>query len=210
MLARLHERDRDTLAARAPRSTDAMHVRFRCGRHVVVHDVRHLLDVEPARRDVGGDEQIRRAAPHAPHHAVALLLRHPAVERLRSIAATIQRLRQLVHLGSRPTEHERQRRHLDVENAPERRDLVRARDDVPHLPHARHRAFAGAFRGNRDANGILEVTLRHGADARRQRSGEQRGLPGLWCFREDRLQILGETHVQHLVRLVEHDGADAA
>ena len=61
VLARLGERDRDALAPGAPRAADAVHVDLGRGRHVVVHDVREVLDVEAARRDVRRDDELERA-----------------------------------------------------------------------------------------------------------------------------------------------------
>ena len=65
MLARLDERDRGAVAPGAAGAADAVDVVVGRGRHVVVDDVRQLLDVEAARGDVGGDEQIGRAVAEA-------------------------------------------------------------------------------------------------------------------------------------------------
>ena len=45
-------------------------------------------------------------------------------------------------------------------------------------------------------------------DARRQRGGEQRGLPFGRRGVENRFDVLGEAHVEHLVGFVEHDGGE--
>ena len=58
VLARLGERDRDALAAGPADPADAVHVGLRRRRHVVVDDVGEVVDVEAARGDVGGDEQV--------------------------------------------------------------------------------------------------------------------------------------------------------
>ena len=58
MLARFGQRDRGSAAPGAARAADAVHVGVGRGRHVVVDDVRQPLDVEAARGDVGGDEQV--------------------------------------------------------------------------------------------------------------------------------------------------------
>ena len=59
------------------------------------------------------------------------------------------------------------------------------------------------------ANGILEVLVRDVGDARRQRGAEERRLPFRRHGVEDRFEILGESHVQHLIRFVEDDGLHA-
>ena len=160
MLARLGERDRDAFASGAAGAADAMHVRLGRRGHVVVHDVRHVLDVESARGDVGGDEQVRRVGAELLHHAVALLLRQAAVQRLGAIAAAVERLGELVDLGARAAEDDRRRRILHVEHAAERRDLVRAADDVRDLAHARRADPAGTTsRAMRTRTGSLRCLL---------------------------------------------------
>ena len=69
--------------ASPPGAADAVQVHLRRRRHVVVDDVREVLDVEAARGDVGGDQQVRLLRPEEPHHAIALPLHHAAVQRLR-------------------------------------------------------------------------------------------------------------------------------
>ena len=65
----------------------------------------------------------RSAVPRAEllHHAIALLLRHAAVQRLGAVAARVERLGQLVDLDARAAEDDRRRRVLHVEHAAERR-----------------------------------------------------------------------------------------
>ena len=121
MLARLDEGDRHALAAGAPGAPDAVDVGLGRRRDVVVDDVREVLDVEAARGDVGRDEQVERAGAEAAHHAVALLLRHAAVQRLGAVAAAVERLGELVDLAAGAAEDERGGGVLDVEDAAERR-----------------------------------------------------------------------------------------
>ncbi len=209
MLARLGERDRDALAAGPPRPADAVDVDLGRGRHVVVHDVREVRDVEPPRRDVRRDDELERARAELLHHAVALLLRDPAVERLDAHAAALQALGQVVHLEARAAEDERGRGALEVEDAAERGALVAARDDVGGLAHLRQLAGRGGLPGDRDAHGVLQVLRRDRPDARRQRRREERRLARLRRRREDRVEVLGEPHVEHLVRLVEDERPQA-
>jgi hypothetical protein len=124
-LARLHQGDGRPLAPGASRAPDAVHVHVRRLRDVVVHHVAHVLHVQPARRHVGGDQQVRRPLAEARHHPVALRLRQAAVQRLRPVAAHPQRLRQLVHLHAGAAEHDRRDGLLQVQDAPQRLQLVR-------------------------------------------------------------------------------------
>ena len=92
VLARLGQGDGDALAPGAADAADAVHVGVGGRGHVVVDDVGELLDVEPAGRHVGRDQQLGRAAAQAVHDAVALLLGHAAVQGLGAVAATVERL----------------------------------------------------------------------------------------------------------------------
>ena len=99
-----------------------------------------MVDVQPARRHVGGDEDLRLLVPEQLHHAVALLLHHPAVQRLGAVAVRAQDLGELVDFDPGPAEHDGRLRPLEVEHAPERGVLVGPRHQVGHLPHARQLA----------------------------------------------------------------------
>ena len=130
VLARLGERDRHALAAGPPDPADPVHVRLRRRRHVVVHDVGEVVDVEAAGRHVGRHQQVGRRRPQPAHDLVALLLAQPAVQRLGPVAAAVERVGERVDLLAGPAEHDRRCRLLHVEHPPERGRLVRAGDDV--------------------------------------------------------------------------------
>ena len=208
VLAWLGECDRDTLTACTAGSPDAVHVGRRGRWHVEVDDVRELLDVEPAGRDVGGDQQIDRAAARPLHDAVPLLLRHAAVQRLRAIAARRERLGEHIDLGARAAEDDREAGGLEIEHPPERRHLLRPRHDVRRLPHSRDGALRRLLPRDLHANRPPEVPLRDRRNAGRHRRGEERGLPLGRRRLEDLLDLLGKPHVEHLVAFVEHDGRE--
>ena len=117
VLARLDQRDGRALAPGPAGAADAVDVGVGRRRQVVVEDVRELLDVESARRDVGGDQQVRRRRSKALHHRIALPLLHAAVQRLGPIAVRVERLDERVDLEARAAEHEGRRGSLDVEHA---------------------------------------------------------------------------------------------
>ena len=159
VLARLDQRDRHALAAGAPGPADAMDVGVGVRRDVVVDDVRDVLDVEAARRDVGRDQHIERAVAEAAHDPVAVLLGQAAVERAGVVAAAAERLGQVVDLAAGPGEDERRGRVLDVEDAAQRRQLVVAPDDVGDLADPGG-AVAGALLGvDLDPRRVVEVAL---------------------------------------------------
>ena len=188
-----------------PGAPDAMEVHLRRRRHVVVDDVRDVLDVEAASRDVGGDQQVRLLRPEQTHHAIALLLHHAAVQPLGPMAVRVARFDQRLDLEPRAAEDERGDGILHVEDPLERRRLLRAADDVGDLPHARHLARRLLLARNRDARGILQMPPGNRQNARGHRRREERGLPRRRRRLENRVEIFGESHVEHLVRFVEHE-----
>ena len=145
-----------------------------------------------------------------PIDPVALLLVHSAVQRLGAIAPAVQGLGKLVHLVPGAAEDDRCRRRLQVEHTSESGGLVSARHDVGTLLHqqavGRRRRLAAELGSHR----VAQVAAHHAVDARRHCRREQRGLPILRGVAEDRLDVLGEAHVEHLVRFVEDDDLKAA
>jgi hypothetical protein len=111
-----------------------------------------VLDVEATGGDIRRDEELGRPGAQLLRHPVPLLLRHAAVQRLGPIPARNQRFGELVHLGARAAEDDGRRRVLHVEDAAERRDLVRALHDVDDLPDARNRSGGLALRGDPDVH----------------------------------------------------------
>ncbi len=209
VLARFGEGDRHPFAAGPAGAADPMDVRLGRGGHVVVHHVRHVLDVEPARGHVGGDEQVGGVGAELLHHAIALLLRQPAMQRFGPIAPAVERLAEFVDLGTRAAEDDGRGGVLHVEDAAEGRHLVRAADHVGDLPDSGRRTRGHHFTIDANPHRVLEVLVRDLGDARRESGGEERGLPFLRRLVEDRLEVLREAHVEHLVGFVEDDHLDA-
>src|SRR5689334_4815520 len=205
MFARLGECDCDAFASGATSSTDPVNIRVSCGWDVVVHDMREAADVESARGDVRRDEQLRSAVTKALHNAIALFLRETAVECLRAVTATDERLRQLVDFGARAAKDDGRCRALHIEHATKRGDLVLTRHDVSDLPDARRAPRGDDLARDAYADGLVEMMLGDLGDARRDRRREERGLTLFGKRVENLLEVVGEAHVEHLVRFVEDD-----
>ena len=151
----------------------------------------------------------RLLRPEQAHHLVALPLLHAAVQRLGPLAVGVERLDQRLDLEARPAEHQRRHRVFHVDDAGERRRLVGALDDVGDLPHVRRLALGRLLALDGHPRRILQVALGDLQDPRRHRRREQRGLPGLGQRREDRVEIVREAHVEHLVGFVEDQDLEA-
>ena len=169
-----------------------------------------VIDVEPARGDVGRDENLRGVLAKTTQHAIALFLREAAVNRFGLVAASAERLGQLVDLRARAAEDDRRRRHLHIEHAGEGRGLVLTLHDVRHLAHARTFPRRDGLVGDGDVNGVTKMSFGDGEDAASHRGGEERRLPFAWNSLENLLELLGEAHVEHLVGFVEDERLDRA
>ena len=169
-----------------------------------------LVDVQPAGGHVGRDEEIGATSAQPAHHPVALLLAQPAVQRLGMVPAPVHRLGEPVDLLAGPAEHDRGRGRLDIQYPCERGRLVRPRDEVCALAHQRDLARRRRLVSDLDTDRVVHVAARQPVDARWHRRGEQHRLAVFGSLLQDRLDVLGEPHVQHLVGLVEHDRLQAA
>src|SRR5258705_3125178 len=92
----LAKRDRDSFRAGTRGAADAMHVALRNVWKIIVDDVADAVDVDAARRDIGGYQRSHVARPERCQHALALVLRLVAVDRLGSEAGLGQRANDLI------------------------------------------------------------------------------------------------------------------
>ncbi len=131
-------------------------------------------------------------------------LDHVAVDRGGGVAPGAQLLGEGLGLVLGADEDDHPLEVLDLEDAREGVDLLR----VGH-----HQvALGGVRRGRRlvldgDLDRVVEVLLRDPPDLRGHGRREERDVLVLGGVGEDRLDVLGEAHVEHLVGLVEHQEA---
>ena len=93
---------------------------------------------------------------------------------------------------------------LDLEDAGERVDLLRVGADEVALGGV---GAGGGLVLDRDLDRVVEVLLGDPADLAGHRRGEQRDVLVVGGVGQDRLDVLGEAHLQHLVGLVEDQEA---
>ncbi len=111
----------------------------------------------------------------------------------------------LIDFDTRAAEHEGRLRSLHIQNTSQCRFLMRSGDDVGRLVHTRSGARLERLLGNLDLDRLLEMALGNGGDPERHGGGEQRRLPLFGCLFQNGVQILGKSHVEHLIGLVQHD-----
>ncbi len=203
--ARRYEQNRVTRTAGSARAADTVDVTLDVVGYVVVDDVRDALDVEPARRNVRRHDDVELAALEPLDRALARQLRHLAAQCRTHHAAGFEPLAELGCRLASPHENQHRVEIFDLENARQRIELV----ETVHLDEALlDGRDGGRLRFDLDLDGILEVMRDDFANAIGQSRREQRHLLFLGHLAEDALDVLDETHAQHLVGLVDDDGRE--
>ena len=207
LLLDIAERDRVTRLAGARGAADAVHIRLGLHRKIEVDDMGDVVDVEAARGDIGGDEHGRAARAEGVEGARALVLRLVAVDRLGVDAVGLQLAREAVGAVLRLGEDDGALHRERVEEVDEELRLLRLEHEVELLVDAVDRA---RDRRHRHAHGIVEERVGEMADLLRHRRREEHGLARLRQQRRDLADRLDKAHVEHAVRLVEHEELDLA
>ena len=200
-------------AAAVARAPDAVHVLLGEERDVVVDHAARGRHVQPAGGDVGrhhdvrlaGGERVERLLPlplaavavdeHGAHLVAAQRGGHPA--------GAPARAAEHHHAAAFPVLHERDgHRGLRVvgnveQVLPEVAPLVRRAGDLGAL--AAHEVHAVR---------VAQHLLHHGLDGAGQGGGEEEHLPRFRRARQDLLRLRQEAHVEHAVRLVQHELLD--
>ena len=196
------ERDRAAVPPHAAGPADAVHVDLGLVGQFVVDDVRHVGDVEPPRRDVGGHEQRHPTGPEGDHHGVALRLAEVPVQRADAVVAAQQVVGQSLGADLRAGEDDRARRPLGPQDAVEGIELL-ARLDL-------HQPLLDPLHGGRlgrhpDDPRAVQLFLGELPDRGRHRGRKERRLSPVRRSPQDVAHVVDEAHREHLVGLVEHD-----
>ena len=175
-------------------------------RHLVVHDMGQLDDVEPARGNVGGDEHFDVAGLEIRQRARARTLRLVAVNGRAAQPVLLQLLGQPVRamLGSR--EHQRLGPAAFAHQMAQHCAFLRRLAVV-------HRMFdelgGRVARRDFDRERVAQERLRKRTNLVRERRREQQVLPRFRQHRENAADITDESHVEHAIGFVEHEHLDA-
>jgi hypothetical protein len=192
--------------AAAAGAADAVDVVFVAGRHVVVDDVRHSVDVQSAGGHVGGDEDAQTSVTEALERALALSLGHVAVDGAGPEAALHEVFAEAfgAALGAGEDDDLAALR-LD-EDVVEVFHLLLAAVDVHHVLvdvlGGRARLDGHGDRVLEELDGQVLGAVLHGGR-------EEERLALFLHERQQVLDILHEAHVEHAVDFVEDDVAEA-
>ena len=201
-LARCHEQDRITVTAGAAGAPDTMGVGLGVIRDVVVDDVRDALDVDAAGGDIGGHHDVELPVLEARNRAFALCLRNITVQFRGIETAGAELLSKLRGLELGAHEHQHGIEAFRLEHPRQRVQLVQAADQPVALADERRRR---GLLPNRDFHRIAHVLLRDAPDGIGHGGREQRDLTPRGGLRQDPLDVIDETHLQHLIAFIQHD-----
>ena len=169
-----------------------------------VDDVRQVVDVKAASSHIGSHKQLSEVLAELLHGLVALLLREVAVQRLGVVAVLDQLVGYLLRLQLRAAEDDGENLGEVVHDTLQRQVLVLRMHHIIDVVHILGTLIA---RAHDDGLVILQVMLGHLLHLTAHRGREhQRGVL-LRQRLEDLVDGIRETHVQHLVGLIKHDGA---
>ena len=163
------------------------------------------LNVETAGGDVGGDQDIDLAIFELLNRAFALLLVQIAIDGCHREATGIEFRSQFfsTKLGTRKNDHAVES--FGFQNARQGVELVHAADEPITLTDI---VGGTGFGSDRDFGRLVQVSLGDALDGRRHGGREQGGLTAFRCFLQNTFDIVDETHAQHFIGFVEHEGFD--
>ena len=204
-VAPVDEGHRDPVLARAAGPADAVQVGLLVVGALVVHHVGDVLDVEAARSHVGGHQHVDLSAAEGPQGAFPLALAQVTVHGGDREAPGGQCGRDLVGRPLGLAEHQGQAAPVGLQHAGQHLDLVQVVGPEDVL-------LGGRDRGGRvDGLGAhmgrpAQMPSGQRNDLTRHRGREHHGLPLSWGELQDAFHVRQEAEVEHLVRLVQHEG----
>ena len=204
-LAGVDQRDGDAGATGAAGAAGAVDVDLGRLREGVVEHVRDVADVDAAGGDVGGDQEAQLVLAHQLHDPLALGLVEVAGQLLGVEALAAQHRGDQLGLLAGVAEDDRAGRVLDHDHVEQVAGLDRGGDRVEGVLDLRGGDLVAR---ELDRDRVFHVALGDALDVVGDRGREQGGEVIALDLVEDRPDVLEEAHRQHLVALVEDDGAD--
>mmetsp|Transcript_22618 Transcript_22618/g.64185 ORF Transcript_22618/g.64185 Transcript_22618/m.64185 type:complete len:253 (+) Transcript_22618:102-860(+) len=195
-----HEVDGDTLPAEAAAAADAVEVVLHVLRQVVVDHQGHLLHLDAAREQVGGDQHAGRARAELPHDA--LLLIQVRINRGDRDVTLLELVGEEVHLALVVAVDDGlgdRQRLAQVAQGVEL-PLLLIDGDV-ELPDTLERQLVL----HEDRDWVANELRRQVKDLRRHGGGEQAHLDIMGQAIEEVVDLVLEAAQQHLVGLIQHE-----
>ena len=197
-----HERYRPTLSARPACTADPVDVVLGIIRQVVVDHEFEVIDVDATGGDVGRHEECKRRLLEVIHHPRPLGLRHTAVEAFGRTSSSHERVGEFLDHLLRVAEDQAALDVVKIDQPSERVKLCVMPDLVIDLIDQRRPGDNSLL--DLHQLGVTGMTADQRLDGRGNGRREKHRLPLGGGRREDLLDILPESHVEHPVGLVEH------
>ena len=202
------ERDGHTRRPGPASTADAVQVGLLVVGALVVDDVRDVVDVDAARGDVGGHEDIDLAGAEGAQGLLTGSLAEVAVDGADREPPLGELVACLLGAALRAGEHHDELAVLGLQDAGQQLDLVHG----VHAPHVLLDGIDGgvlvAGVGRAQVRGLGHVAAREVDDGARHGGREEHRLALGRDHRDDALDVGEEPHVEHLVGLVENEDAN--
>ena len=170
----------------------------------VADDVGEVVHVEASSRHVGSHQQLQVALAKLLHHRVALCLRQIAMQGV-GVVAVLDELRcHLLGTGASAAKDDAVDARQVVDYALEGEVLVARLDHIVEVAHVGRALVACA--GDK-LHRVVHVVLCDSGNLARHGGAEEQHLALLGHVAQDLVDVIDEAHVEHLVGLVEDDGA---
>ena len=179
-----------------------MHVVFGHVRQLVIHDLRQLIDVDPARCDVGGNKRLQRARFEFSERFGASALALIAVDGHGGNARFFELLSEAISAVLSARKNERLRPFLLTNEMHEKLCFVRFINQHHRLIDDLDRRVAAS---NLDHLWVVQQAIGKRFNVVGKCSAEEQILP-LWRQHCEHLfDVVNEAHVEHAVGLIEHE-----
>lgn len=196
------KRNRASRRARAGCSSDTMHIGLGRIGQLVIYDMRHIVDINAARGDIGCDQHARSSLAKIIERAQALALAFIAMNHIGANARDFEMLRDAIGAALRAREDDGAGDIRVIENFGQDGATIAIVNEQDLL---RDPFRCGRDRGNGDLDRIFEQILGERSDCLRHRRRKQERLTLLRQAGDYFADRGDEAQIKHMIRLVEHE-----
>ena len=197
------KQNRRSLTTGTASTTNAMHVRLGIVRDIVVNHVTHALNVQAASRHIRGNQNIQRLLLETVNHLFTQRLTHIAIEGSGSKTTGFELFSQLYGGGFGADKDDHGIKRLDLQNARQGINLVKAADHTYFLRDGINR---GRFGANLHRSRVFQVSVGDFTNLVRHGGGEQGNLTLFRRLLHDPLDVIDKAHTQHFIGFIKDNG----
>ena len=196
------QRNGDAFEAGARGAADAMDVALRHFRQFEIDHMADRIDVDTARRDIGGDQHRHLSGFKTFQRALALVLALVAVNGVGRETGVVEEAGDAICAALGAGEDDGARKIGVLHQVDQRLTFAGAFDQNHALLNA-----VGGLRDRRhgDLDRLMQHFASQRADFRRHGRREKQGLPSFWQFGENLADRRQEAEIEHVVGLIQHD-----